>query len=165
MKQEVMYSRCKAGLSPVKRSILSWPKKCWDEDAKPKWHRHCSDDHAGIIPLPDWPFNLHLWIIVPTTLICSSQYVCLTWHLSSFGNCLEDVFELFVELISIVLPCLCKECKYFFPSTAVSHPTGYFARTKTPEEARLGSQLPEGAETDSVLGKLMKNFHVWENDL
>lgn len=78
---------------------------------------------------------------------------------------MEDVFELFVELISIVLPCLCKECKYFFPSTAVSHPTGYFARTKTPEEARLGSQLPEGAETDSVLGKLMKNFHVWENDL
>ena len=47
----------------------------------------------------------------------------------------------------------------------MSHPTGYFARTKTPEEASLGSQLPEGAETDSVLGKLMKNFHVWENDL
>ena len=47
----------------------------------------------------------------------------------------------------------------------MSQRTGHFARTKTPEEARLGSQLPEGAETDSVFGKLMKNFHVWENDL
>ena len=120
MKQKVMYSRCKVGLSPVKLSILSWPKKCWGEDAKPKWHRHCSDDHAGIIPLPDWPFNLHLWIIVPTTLICSSQYVCLTWHISSFGNCLEDVFELFVELVTVVLPCLCKECKKFPLDRSVS---------------------------------------------